>query len=289
VTKSSIESAALRLFNAAQAGDQFTFRQNSISLVQQNFSQLEPVLVAGKEALAGGHAIVRNHFLLNAENATSQEYLCGVFGTSEFVAFTPSSLPPGRYAIVILDITGGQVPMLAMMLQQDGNSWKVANYFAHNPVAGHDGRWFWEHAREFKFKGQDRNAWLYYQTALNLVPPVPFMHTKALDHFHDEATQAQVSDVAQNGQTISIPGVGKTYTITDLFFVPVKQDLDLVVKYKSLDISSPEATTAENQAVMGSFLKQYPEYREAFAALVVRAVDPKGQEYGTLAAMSDIK
>jgi hypothetical protein len=34
---------------------------------------------------------------------------------------------------------------------------------------------------------------------------------------------------------------------------------------------------------------KYPEVREAFAAVVARAVDPNGHDYGTLLAMKDIK
>jgi len=34
---------------------------------------------------------------------------------------------------------------------------------------------------------------------------------------------------------------------------------------------------------------KYPEVRDAFAAVVARAVDPQGRDYGTLLAMKDIK
>jgi hypothetical protein len=36
-------------------------------------------------------------------------------------------------------------------------------------------------------------------------------------------------------------------------------------------------------------LAKYPEFREAFAGVVVRAVDPSGRDYGSLVGMKDIK
>jgi len=40
---------------------------------------------------------------------------------------------------------------------------------------------------------------------------------------------------------------------------------------------------------MKALVAKYPEVRDAFAAVVARAVDPAGRDYGTLLAMKDIK
>jgi hypothetical protein len=65
--------------------------------------------------------------------------------------------------------------------------------------------------------------------------------------------------------------------------------LDLIVKYQAADISNTQQTYRNNVAVMKALVAKYPELREAFAGIVVRAVDPSGHDYGTLLAMREIK
>jgi len=41
--------------------------------------------------------------------------------------------------------------------------------------------------------------------------------------------------------------------------------------------------------VIKALVTKHPEVRDAFAAVVARAVDPAGRDYGTLLAMKDIR
>ena len=82
---------------------------------------------------------------------------------------------------------------------------------------------------------------------------------------------------------------GKTYHVTAMFPVVVKQDLDLVVKYQSPDVSNTTQTFQDNTAVMKALVAKYPELRDAFDGIVARAVEPSGRDYGSLLPMKDIK
>ena len=42
-------------------------------------------------------------------------------------------------------------------------------------------------------------------------------------------------------------------------------------------------------AVIKALVAKYPEFRDAFAGVVARAIEPSGKDYGTLAEMKDIK
>ena len=66
-------------------------------------------------------------------------------------------------------------------------------------------------------------------------------------------------------------------------------DLDVVVKYQSADVSNTARAFQENTAVIKALVAKFPEFREAFAGVVARAVEPSGRDYGTLLAMKDIK
>jgi hypothetical protein len=82
---------------------------------------------------------------------------------------------------------------------------------------------------------------------------------------------------------------GKVYHLTDIFPLAVGNDLDVVVKYQSADVSNSALTFQENTAVIKTLVAKFPEFREAFAGVVARAVDSSGRDYGTLMAMKEIK
>jgi hypothetical protein len=69
----------------------------------------------------------------------------------------------------------------------------------------------------------------------------------------------------------------------------VGRDFDLLVKYQTADVSDTGRAFQENTVVMKALVAKYPEFREAFAGIVVRAVEPSGRDYGSMLAMKDIK
>ena len=294
----ALESTAQRYFEMSERGDTAALKQNSIAMISANFGGVEAAVKENQAAFRGAHATVRPPFLLTAdapEPLARAEFLCGVFGksgqTSQSAVFVLPNLPPGKYAVTILDVSGGKEPRtLAMVLQQVGADWKLAGYLARSPqVDGHDGAWFTQRAREFKAKSQLHNAWLYYREAMALSSPVDFMSTQASDKLFDEFHAVQVSDVPLSGNSVDLNAEGKTYRWTEIFPLAVGNDLDLVVKYLSPDISNTQKTFQDNMQVIKAVVTKFPELREAFAGVVARAVDPSGHDYGSMLPMKDIK
>jgi predicted solute-binding protein len=80
-----------------------------------------------------------------------------------------------------------------------------------------------------------------------------------------------------------------TYKISSVFPDVVGTDLDLIVRYQSANVSNTNQAYQDNVAVMKAMVAKYPEVRDAFAAVVARAVDATGRDYGTLLAMKDIR
>jgi hypothetical protein len=156
-------------------------------------------------------------------------------------------------------------------------------------VNGHNGAWFAQRARDFKAKGQNRNAWLYYREATTLSAPVDFMSTLATDKLYDEMQTVLPSDLPMNGTTVDVSAGAKTYHLTDIFPLAVGNDLDVVAKYQAADVSNTAQTYQENVAVTKALLAKFPEFRDAFAGVIVRAVEPSGRDYGSLMAMKDVK
>lgn len=193
--------------------------------------------------------------------------------------------------MVILDAPTAKASYtISQILQQQGAEWKLGGlYIRDGQFNGHDSNWFISRAQAFRAKGQMHNAWLYYVVARSLISPLSFMSTAATDRLYDESQKLQPSDFPADGKTADISAGTTTYKLTMLFPDVVGNDLDLVVKYQVADVSNTNQDYQSNVAVMKALLTKYPELRDAFSAVVARAVDPNGHDYGTMLAMKDIK
>ena len=281
-----------------RAGTPPRLRQNAIPTLAADFSGIEATVKEHQPDLSGAQATVKSSFLLDASGVAPiphAEFYCGVFGkngqTANSAAFYLDNLPAGKYAVALLDATSPKgKTMFSEILQQIGTDWKLAGlYIQSAQIAGHDSDWFVARAREFKAKGQLHNAWFYYEEARSLIFPLPFMSTLATEKLYDESAGSQPSDLPAGGKTANLTAGAATYRLTAVFPEIVGNDLDLIVRYKSANVSNTNLAYQDNVNVMKALVTKYPEVRDAFAAVVARAVDQTGHDYGTLLAMKDIK
>jgi hypothetical protein len=297
-TRAALSAAGQRSFDMAAKGDVASLRQNANPSLIADFSSVETTVKDRQQDFAGAQATVKSVFLLETEDAATApraEFYCGVFGkngqTAGSAVFELGNLPPGKYAVVLLDATSpkGQT-MFSVILQQAGADWKLGGLYVRSAqVARHDSDWFVARAREYKTKGQVHNAWFYYLEASSLVSPLPFMATAATDKLSDESQGVRPADLPAEGKTVDLATGVATYKLTAVFPQAVANDLDLIVKYQAADVSNTNLTYQNNVAVIKALVAKYPEVRDAFAAVVARAVDPSGRDYGTLLAMKEVK
>ncbi len=297
-TRTALTAAALRDFALIARGDAASLRQSAIPSLAADFSGIEARVKENQAALAASKAAARPPFLLVAEGTAAiprAEFFCGVFGskgqTRDSAVFTLNNLSPGQYGVVILDApTPKGAFTVSLILQQQASDWKLGGlYIKSGQSAGHDSDWYAARAREFTAKGQKHNAWLYDLQAISLVSPLPFMSTAVTDRLYEDLQKSQPADFPAEGKSADLLVGGATYKLTALFSEVVGNDLDLIVRYQAADISNSNQTYQNNVAAMKALVTKYPELRDAFAAVVVRAVDPSGHDYGTMLAMKDIK
>ena len=292
-TRSAVDNAAMQIFRQAQTGDYAGLRANSIPAVSSNFGGIESAVGENQANFKGAQASVRSVYLLDANNTSGSgrtEFYCGVFNSPDRVGFGINNLPRGAYAIVIMDVKGGKSPITLSTILQNSGGWRLAGFYARaTQLAGHDGEWYLQQARAYKSKGQNHNAFFYYLEAWELLAPVNFMSTMKLDTISDELNAVRPPDLPAPGKPADLLANGKTYHITQLFPTPVGDALDIVVKYQVTSIADQTAAYQDNVNVMKGLVSKYPELRDAFAALVARAVEPGGSDYGTLLAMKDVK
>jgi hypothetical protein len=297
-TRTALTTTALRYFDLVAKGDAAALRQSAIPSVAGDFSGIAATVKDNQSALAASKATARPSFLLEAEGTAPiahAEFFCGVFGsqgqTRDSAVFYLNNLAPGKYGVVILDAPSPKgAYTVSLILQQLTPAWKVGGlYIKATQPGGHDTDWFAARARTYQTKGQMHNAWLYYIEARSLVSPLPFMSTAITDKLYDESQKIQPADLPEAGKTADLAAGTTTSKLTALFPDVVGDNLDLIVKYQWADISNTTQSYQSNVAVIKALVAKYPELRDAFAAVVARAVDPSGRDYGTLLEMKDIR
>ena len=296
--RGAITNAGQRYFDMAAKNDTASLKQSAIPSLASYFSEMEARVKDGQPDLAGAQATLKNAFLLDNEQGvpnTRAEFYCGVFGkngqTANSAAFYLDNLPPAKYAVVLMDATSPKGrTMFSEVLQQMGTDWKIGGlYIKSAQIAGHDSNWFVNQARQDKAKGQTHNAWFFYQEARSLISPLPFMSTLATDKLYDESQNQQPADLPASGKTVDLAAGGSTFKLTSVFPEVVGNDLDLIVRYQSANVSNTNLAYQDNLNVIKALVTKYPEVRDSFAAVVARAVDVSGRDYGTLLAMKDVK
>lgn len=297
-TRTAITNAGQRYFDMSAKDDAAALKANAIPSLASDFGGIENLLKERQPDLAGAHATIENSFLLDNDQGTPNaraEFYCGVFNrngqTANSAAFYLDNLPPAKYAVVLLDANSPKGrTMFSEVLQQMGSDWKLGGlYIKPAQIGGHDADWFLNQARQYKSKGQLHDAWFFYLEARSLSSPLPFMSTLASDKLYDESQTAQPADLPAGGKTADLTAGTSTYKLTSVFPEVVGTDLDLIVRYQSNDVNDTNKAYQENVAVMKAMVTKYPEVRDAFSAVVARAVDSSGRDYGTLLAMKDIK
>jgi len=297
-TRSALQTTATKYADMVVRGDAASLKQSSIPSVANDFTWIANTIKDNQANLAGAHTTARPPFLLKAQGTAplpKAEFLCGLFNatgqTANSAEFVIPNLPPGNYGIETVDLNTQKSPYtISFVLQQQGTDWKLGGFFLRpSQIAGHDSNWFLERAREFKSKGQSHNAWLYFVEGRELAVAVPFMYTQATDKLYDEAQSVKPADFPVDGTSDLVAQNGKTYKLAALFPLTVGQDLDLVVKYQTPDVSNTGQTFQENMAVMKALVTKFPELRDAFGGIVARGVEPSGRDYGSLMPMKDIK
>lgn len=293
-TKNAIESAARRYFDMSVRGDVAGLKANVIPAIADDFGSIEQAVVTNKTFLAGGQPEITGTYLLDASQAKAllprADFYCGIYNSSDRIGFFIPNMPPGRYAIVFQKVLGKDPITLTLILQDMAGTWKLAGYYPRlESLGGRDGQWYLAKAREFKAKAQLHNAWFYYLTAWNLLAPVNFMSTPQLDKIADEMQATRPSDLPSNGAPMSLSASGTIFKVSEIASVPVDENLYLRIVYVTPDAANPRLANQDNMAVIKALMAKYPELRDAFNAVVARAVDESGHDYGSVLPMKDIK
>jgi hypothetical protein len=279
-----------------QSGNIAAVKANTVASLAGQFDSIAGTIQSISPGLQGATLTVDSIYSLKATDLKAPadtQFFCSIPGSQLLITISIPQLPPGDYALVVVHATGVQQPQqLAMILANDpagSTQWRLAGFFARPLTsAGRDGVWYWARAREYAAKHQLWNAYFYYQTAVYLLTPVDFISSPNLEKLQKEMAGVR-PDGLPDKEPMKVEANGQVFDITDIHTDGSLGGLDLVVNYKSSDVTDPVATRSRNLEVMRALLKQHPELRGSFHGLWVYANAENQRPFAIELPMSQIQ
>jgi hypothetical protein len=268
--RDALAAAAGRVAASVLAQDFNTLQAN---LLPQEASQWDGIHAAVEQAaplVKGGSFQLRDVYLLDASDQTATadtQFFCSNSTGSLTVTINMTSLPPGRYAVVLADAVGSPLAgQMGLVLAWDGaaTAWKLAGLTVRpGKFDGHDGVWYWMRARELT-ANEPWSAWFSYDAARYLLLPVDFLTSPNLDKLRKE--QSLITP-PQSQMPMSLPDGDRTWKIEAVGLDASLHEPDLGVAYDSTGVTDPAALRTEATSVMSAFLKAQPGIRANFHGL----------------------
>jgi hypothetical protein len=267
------------LARAVAAQDLATLKSALLPAVASQWEGISGVVQDAAPLMKGGQVQLRSLYLLDASTLTAPadtQFFCTSANGSLTVTLTMRALPPGRYAVVLADAAGAPyAAQLGLVLVWDGpaSGWKLGGLTVRpGALDGHDGLWWWTHAREVikADASSSWSAWYSYEVARSLLLPVDFLSSPNLEKLGTE--QASIKNSPQDAFPLSLPDGPRTWKIDAIHLDPTLLHADLGVAYESLGIADPAAQRTEAIAVLTALLKAQPGLRLSFHGLWAYAV-----------------
>lgn len=304
-TRATLETAAMDMAQQIARGNTAAIQASIAAQVATEAPAILSSIGKATPQVRSATFFVRNMYVLSTSdsppNSAPVQFFCGSMNRPPHVIFTLAGLQKGKYAVVMVRANGIAQPQQMTMVfaqpipsapanppSQPSAAWKLAG-FALKPttMAGHDGLWYWKHARIYAQNKQDWDAYFYYTTAQYLLVPVNFVSSSNLDKLLREEKAATPPGLP--GQKPMLLGNGaENFSITDIHTDGSLGGLDLVLRYSTPSVQDPVATRRQNIAVMHLMLQAHPELRQAFHGLWVYAVAPGQDPFGIELPMDQI-
>jgi hypothetical protein len=302
--RDALATAARTLAQKVQANDADGIKTLTVSEYASNFGGIVYAVSNASTKVKGGTPVVEQVYLLDATMLKKQpdgstpdaQFFCSLNRSPMETDFVIPNLPPGRYAFAMVDIKGTPAPYrLSFLIRQDGGQWLLAGFYPQpQTAAGHDGLWYWKAARDLTAQKQPWSAWLFYQTATELLRPAGFVQSSHLEALRTEQTKnapPTLADGISNDTPLIVKGTDGTeyrFTALDTDDSLAKDRIDVAAHIKADPIADPAAARKRNVAAMSALLHAYPELRASFHGMWLFADSGTQSPFATEQAMTEI-
>ncbi len=300
--RDELASATTRLASLVVTANTTALRAATLSSVSAQFDGIAATVESMAPSLRGATVSIENLYALHADDlkASDEEaqFFCSVPGAPLLVTVSIPQLPPGSYALAIVHATGVANPQQLGLILARGTGpasqpgpWLLAGFFARPlTLAGHDGLWYWSHARDLTQANQRWSAYFYYQSAQFLLTPVDFLSSPNLAKLEREEAKVRPEGLPGEGSpTTTIAAGDQSFTLTSMRTDGSLGGLDLVLHYNANAASvDPVFARAQALQLMNAILQQHAELRANFHGLWVYADSPARAPFAVELPMDQI-
>lgn len=277
--RDALAAAGGALARAVAAQDLATLKAALFPAVAQEWEGISALVQNAAPLVNGGQIQLRSLYVLDATSLSTPadtQFFCSNSSGSITVTLNMRALPPGRYAVVLADAAGapyaGQLGLI-LVWAGPASGWKLGGLTVRpGALEGHDGVWWWTHARELvKAAPADTwDAWYSYESARSLLLPVDFLSSPNLEKLASE--ENSIKNSPQEAFPLTLPDGARTWKIDTVHLDQTLLHADLGVVYESTGVTDPAALRTEAMAVLSALLKAQPGLRLHFHGLWAYAV-----------------
>jgi hypothetical protein len=327
--RDAIAATARNLAAKVQSDDAAGLRAQTIPEYAKDASAMTALVANTAPKVKDAPVVVDQVYVLDASNlktaadGTNQDaqFFCSLNKSIAEANFLIPALPPGRYALAIVNAQSAKAPWrLSFLLRQDAaqdpaqTRWSMAGFYPRAlTAAGHDGLWYWTRARDLVKAHQLWSAYLYYEEAQTLLQPTGFTSSTHLDKLRREAI-AGAPPALSDGISVDAPLVVKSANGAEYRFTALGTDdslgadkVDVVVHLApepapdappasdaakktaaKSQAAPPQSPRDRNNDAMAALLAAYPELRNNFHGIWVFAEEPGKNPFVTEEPMTAI-
>lgn len=297
--RSEIADSALFLAAAIQGDDAAKVQSAAVVEFAGNFSESTSLIHRTAAQLVGDTLHVTQVYALDAKtrkvgDATDAEFSCPLTSGAAETDFSIGGLPPGIYGFAMVEATGGKPWLLAMLLRQEGLSWKLAGFYPRSRLAaGRDGVAYWTAARDEVKAGKPWLAWLSYGQADELLRPANFVTSTNLDRLRSERRGAAPKELAEGvgaDAPLVLTAGAETFRITSLASAGSDDGAHLNLLVHLLAGAGLDAAKqkARNVSAAAALLSAHRELRSGFESVLVFAEAPNQPVFLTQVKLADV-
>lgn len=214
----------------------------------------------------------------------SQRVVCGNLSSlSTWVSVNVKPGPAEAYAVIEGKTVNNTVAFILWLITQD-DKWRVQYVqYAITSMVGKSSEDLQKMAVAENERHHNLNAFLLYATALQLSDRGPFFQLGVRPEI-EQALQAVQRPTILQGQAPFVWNFEKsTFKVLNVGLIGVGGQVYLEIDHEIEPWKADGEADQINRELIARFAKVYPEYREAFAGLVVRAHERGGNRgYGTV-------
>ena len=272
--RNALAAVGMQFAQAVLRQDEGTLQAALLPAVQQDWPGMKAAVEDGAAIVKGGQAQLRALYVLDnasAKAVADQEFFCSNVSGTLTVTITMRALPPGRYAVVLADAAGSALGgQMGFVLVWDATGatpvWKLGGLSLRQGVVdGHDGVWYWTHARVLAAGPHTWSAWYTYEMARALLLPVDFLSSNNMDKLLQE--QGRILNSPASAFPYSLKDGPRLWAVEGIRVDTSLHEADLGITYESIGVTDPSAQRTEAIAVMSALLKAHPGLRENFHGL----------------------